>query len=401
MKGVLHFWHRVFALLVFSASLLVAREASESSAQPSPEEVSGIRSSGPGKAVNSFFNYTAEGLAVRKGGYRQGYTFEGLADFGIEFTAEREGRTQSIHLSAMYLHGDDPSAALVGDFSSLSNIVGRSGLRFFEAYYLWNKAGWTVMSGLIAADDIFAISEAAELFINSSFGPLPSVAANSGVPVWPLAAPGFVLRRELSPYFVDLGLYDGDAGSEEDNRHGTRIRLSRADGVMALLEIGRRWNVSGREGQLKIGGWAHSGLMVDFSQREKRGNYGLHLIGNQAIAPNGRGTVFTRIGIAPLEARAPVRLQGDAGLSLSVPFPSRTEDLVGLAYFFTEFSSDYLERRATDGAKVTRRESGLEVTYSLALNQGVTLQPDFQYIFSAHESARDALAIMVRVTAEL
>ena len=381
-------------------------------AEDAPERLTGEwgggRTAWEQRGVSLFANYTVDGLRNWNGGYAQGNTLQGAAEAGLAFDLEKTWgwRGASLYLSGMRLHGDDPSAELVGDYNYVSNIVGENTSRVFQVWAAWQREEFSVKGGLLTFDDMFMVSETAQLFINSGFGPMPTISGNTSTPIWPISALGAVAGWvDEAGWSLHAGVFDGDGGDELSNRRGTTIRLDADEGALAVLEAGKVFSQTTHATSVRIGAWFHSGYFQDYaSGEERRGNEGFFaVIDRQVSQANASGPVwrmFARAGHAASEARNVVRSHADVGVSASGLIAGRPDDVVGVAICRTEFGSDYLAARAAGESVVSGRETVIEATYSIALGRGVTLQPDLQYVFDPHESGRDAFLGILRVYAE-
>src|SRR5690625_1833753 len=151
-------------------------------------------------AVELGASFTGDFLANANGGAKTGSVSAGLLE--IEFSADLEKifgwNGASFFANAFYFHGHDLSEHLVGSFDDVSNIFSETDFNFFNIYLQQKLAEENIRLkiGQIAADDDFMTSEKADLFINSVFGPLPTLVGNIPAPEYPLAAPGFFLRSK-------------------------------------------------------------------------------------------------------------------------------------------------------------------------------------------------------------
>ena len=384
------------SLLVSSA----ARAQDERYAELATGNWGGTRDRWIERGVEPFFNYTLDALQVFKGGYERGTSVQGLVDFGVEADLHKllHG-VGSLRLHGLYFHGDDPTAELVGDFAYLDNIVAAGGVRLYQITYSTDLDGWNMKFGLTAVDEDFGNAETAVLFVNSAFGPVSTLSWNSGLAIWPTNVLGVRVERAVNGNgFFRLGVYDGGAEPDGNSRRGTRVRLKGADGAIAVVETGFSWGTEEASGLLQVGGWWHSGEFQDHGTAAAlEHNHGFHVSLEQPLNDAGTWRGFARFGHAPREDRSIVQSHFDAGLTGAGLIPGRPADALGLAYFRTSFSDDYLAARWEGGDAVTRNEAGLELTYSIALAPGIWLQPDLQYLFSVHEAGDDVIAGIVRL----
>jgi porin len=360
------------------------------------------------KGVSVFANYTVESLGNWHGGYVRGSSFEGVAEAGMMLDLEKLWRWSggSLYVSAMRVHGDDPSAELIGDYNYASNIVAENTARVFHAWAAWQRGHFSLKGGLLTFDDAFMVSETAQLFINSGFGPMPIISGNTAVPIWPISAPGVVAGRVVeSGWSWQAAVYDGDGGDELSNRRGTTVRLDADEGALAVVEVGNVFSPTVYPTGMKAGFWSHSGYFEDYRTGEiQRGNQGFFAIVEQSLSrPDASGAqwqMFARAGQVLRQSRNTVRFHGDVGVSAGGLIAGRPDDVAGLAVCRTVFGGDYLAAREAEESVVTRRETVIEATYTIALGRGLTVQPDLQYIIGPHESGRDAFLGILRVSAE-
>jgi porin len=355
------------------------------------------------RGLHPFLNYTLDGTRVLKGGYERGAAIAGVADFGVDLDFSKlSGGAGRLHAEGFYFHGDDPTAELVGDFNYFDNIVAAGGLRLYQLAYSFGGDGWETKLGLTAVDEDFATNQASTVFVNSAFGALPTMVWNSSVPIWPVNGLGVLVRKNWRDGgFAQVGLYDGEAEPDGDHHRGTRVRLGSEQGALLVAETGLEWTEQERHGRFTVGAWLHTGKFETLATGERvRSNHSLHALAEQSLDARGHWTGFARFGYAPKTDRSLVKTHADCGVHGNGAAWGRSDDVVGLAYFRTTFSGDYLGARGAQGSRVSEREEGVEFTYSLAVARGLWLQPDVQQIFGAHEINGDVTIAMVRLYAE-
>lgn len=352
--------------------------------------------------VHPFAIYTGEFFGNVDGGTERGGVWGGILDFGVEMDLETVASLKggSLFLAGAWIEGDDPTEKLVGNFNAVSNITAFDTLRFLQGWYGQTFGEtWTVRAGMLALDDEFMVADAAGLFLNSAFGPLPTQSGNVGAPIWPLSAPGaFVQYEDPAGPFVKFGLYDGDAGEEAVNDDGLRVALNESEGAMTIVESGIVSSLYGYDGAYKVGAFYHSGEFEDFaSGRTVNGTSSLYFVADQTLweAGESRLASFWRVGWSPREDRSVVSSYTDFGFTWE-GVGGRSEDAIGVAYSITGFGDDYVDATRAAGADVSRSESVLELIYRATLAPWWILQPDLQWIINPHESRDDALVLGVR-----
>ena len=93
-------------------------------------------------------------------------------------------------------------------------------------------------------------------------------------------------------------------------------------------------------------------------------------------------SVFARVSGSPAD-RNLIDLYLDGGLAFKGLLPERPGDTLGIAGAYGKISKDVRASDITLGAAPLVRDyqALVEVTYQATIVPGVTLQPDFQYIF--------------------
>ena len=197
-------------------------------------------------------------------------------------------------------------------------------------------------------------------------------------------------------------VFNGDpAGTCESNdpqvcnEHGLNFRLS--DPVLLMAEGSYRYSLGRLPGTVKLGGWHQEGdtpHLYDDSVIEDS-SHGLYGIIDQMIyrlpgEGDAKGvTAFARVIGAP-EDRSFVDMYWEAGLTFTGMIGSRPNDLIGIGFAHAGISDDASARQITDGERVILdHEALLEVSYMAQIAPGLTIQPDFQYIWSPGGRAAD------------
>ena len=241
------------------------------------------------------------------------------------------------------------------------------------------------------------VSDYALLFINAAYGPMPIESFNVGAPIWPIGGFGVWTSIDISETSgLQLGVYDGNAGDFASNDDGLNNDLGSDDGAMILMEYFTTTETFGGSTTWKIGGFHNTGEeFVDFdSGLTEQGLGAIYAVMDHAISEDLG--VWARLGTTLNDDISTVTTYLDGGVVMKSPFASRPDDLLGVAYFWTEFGDAYL--RSTPG--VTDDESVLEITYNAPITENLYIQPDIQWIFDAHESNDDVFVVGLRVGVE-
>jgi len=373
------------------------------------------------RGIDFFGSYTAEVWGNVSGGEQRGAVYTGLLDFGVTLDFEDliGWKGASFHNSWLWLSGQGPSDQLVGDnLFAVSNIEGFATFRMFELWFQQNLLddAISLRFGQLAADEEFAISEYAELFLNGTFG-WPAFLSESipnGGPGYPLATPGIRLKVNPAEWLTfRAAVFQGDPFAEDVNRHGFRYRLDRSNGFLFLNELETRWagiRDSELAGSFKAGAWFHTANFSDPGDEAIRryGNTGFYFIFDQALyrpqasptAPlffksskggesfashveaeessEGLGS-FLRIAFEPPN-RNEISFYVDAGLTYQGLIPTRRDDTIGVAVAYGKLSGGAVQGLRDDGAVNPGYEMALEATYQIQVTPWFAIQPDLQYI---------------------
>lgn len=386
----------------------------------------GLRSFLLGKGVSYSLTYIGESFGNATGGSRRGGIYEGRLDFQFDADLEKlmgwQGAT--FHTNLYQIHGTGLSRYYVNNFITVSAIEALPSSRLYE---LWLDqklfdGQLSLKVGQIAADTEFAVSQTGTLFINSTFGwpNIMAVVIPSGGPIYPLAVPAVRARYVPNQNFsLQIGVFDGDPAGppridndpdpQRRNRTGTNFRTN--DPALVIAEAAYAYNIAkgdpGEPGTVTLGGWYHfgrsnslrfdtaGGRLADVAStsiaRRFRGDSGIYGIIDQTIYrepddQNDGASVFLRMSGSPTD-RNLLDFYVDAGIAYKGLLPGRSDDTVGVAYALSRISRS-ARGFDTDSIFLTgiaspRRssEAVIEATYQAVLGPGVTLQPDFQYVF--------------------
>lgn len=407
--------------LFSSASALFAQEAvstARGSSRDSPDET--VQAVAPGKGIEFPVTLTTEVLGNIRGGTSRRAIWESLFNVGIALELEKVVGWKGANLSirAIYPQGHGLTDKAVHDFNTLSNIDGYDSLRLYDAWLQQEFGGgkFSVRIGQLLADAEFFDSDNAALFLNSSFGAIPLVSQNLNPPIFPTAAPGIrLLARPKESFYAEAALFGGDAGDPTtNNKHNTRLSFRGADGVLVFAEAGYDWNPPPKEeakatslppalaGSFKLSGYYDSKKFADSGRGlPHQGDYSIYFVFDQELwHPQGRADralcCFVRAGGAP-DDRNTVAWYGDAGLTCKGFFPTRNQDVLGLAFSHTELSHKLVD----DSGRALRsdHEEIVELTYQAVCGAHLSVQPDLQVIFNpgATAPARTAIVSGVRV----
>lgn len=391
-----------------------------------------------GVAFNAF--YAGEIMGNISGGVERGAVYEGLFAMTLDLDLSKLGlwRNSAIHVSSLYPHGRSPTQELVGDLLAVSNIDAWESFRLYQFWYehVLFDGRFSFRIGQLAADEEFACTAPGLQFLNAGFGWPAFISANTRNtgPAYYVATLGARIRADAGEsFYIQAGVFDGDSfddldGNPRPNESGTRIHLSNEQGAFVIGETGVRTGNNGGSflpGEYKLGIWLHTGdfdsnyhddggdphVLTGRPPRQHGGNHGIYLAAEQMFwreaEANDQGlTVFGRAGYSPPD-RNLFSLVCDAGFTYHGLLPGRNADVAGVGMIYARISDDIRRHERDDRAfnlltspALPDHEIVLESTYSIQVRDGLTIQPDFQWIHHPGGSSAtpDAFVIGLRTT---
>ena len=379
----------------------------------------GIRQAAAGSGVSVGGTYYGE-LFTNSGGVDRGTEYDGALKLYMNADMHKLGFWDGLcfSASAFQIHGNSITAANVGSLMSVSGIEATDATRLFEIWFEQSLLNDTVnvRFGQLAVDAEFILSEGGAWFLNATWG-WPSIgAANlpNGGPAYPLSAPA--VRVAINPndtFGLMVAVYNGDPAGpnctgdpQVCNDHGSDFRIS--DPPLLFAEGVYRYNQKGRGGVIKLGGWNHfgefsdqrfdsGGALIAVTSNDGRpldNTWGLYGVIDQWLwrmpGQERKGAaVFARFIGAP-EDRNLIDFYADTGITFIGMIPGRPEDALAIGFAYTRISDDVHAYDVDFGLSVARSyEALVELTYTMQLKNGWTLQPDLQYIWQPGGNVTD------------
>lgn len=375
---------------------------------PALGDPAGLRSALGRRGITFGVNYIGEALATVSGGVdRNGY-YDGRLEMFVAADMERliGWKGLSFFANGYQIHGESISGDSLGVLMPVSFIEANPGTRLFE---MWLEQRFlddrlSVRFGQLAADSEFILSDGGGAFINGTFG-WPSITAEAmpnGGPAYPLATPG--VRVAFMPndqLMLMAAVFNGDPSGtcETDdaqvcNKHGLNFRVS--DPALTMFEGAYSYRLGGLPGTVKLGGWHNDGEYEHLlSGSVLDADHGLYAIVDQMIyafsgGENPKGISFFGRVIGAPEDRNLVGMYWETGLTFTGLVPSRSNDVLGIGFAYTDISDDARAAQVANGdAVVMDHEALLEVSYTAEIVPGFTVQPDFQYFWHPGGNAPD------------
>ena len=174
------------------------------------------------------------------------------------------------------------------------------------------------------------------------------------------------------------------------------------------FQIGRGPTRSYR-GKIALGAWYYTARFPDLLDTlsdggpvRHRGSAGGYLIADQTVWSAGHGrpgalTAFVQLGLGDGRVNQIGGYLG-AGLTITAPFPSRTQHAVGLAVAAARNGSHYERAQRVTGIPAAG-ETTAELTYLAQLGPWLAVQPDVQYVIhpGGTRAVRNAVVLGLRV----
>ena len=358
--------------------------------------------------------YLGETFA-NSGGIHQGAKYDGVLWMYLNGDMKKLGLWKGLcfHADAYQIHGQSITADNIGSLMPVSNYEALASTRLSELWFEQHMFDdrLAVRIGQLTADTEFALSIGGAWFLNGTWGWSSLLAADmpSGGPAYPLATPG--VRVAITPNdkaSLLIGVYNGDpapacnkAGGDPQrcNPHGLDFELD--DPPLLMVEGKYSYNPNGLAGTVKIGGWNHFGTFPD--QRFDSGgaliavtgndgrpldhDWGLYGIIDQLIwrvpgSEEAKGVgIFARFIGAPAD-RNLVDFYFDGGVTFTGMFRRRPNDALAVGFAYTNISDQVTAFDVDFGEPVPRNyESLVEICYTYQINDGWSVQPNFQYIW--------------------
>lgn len=336
-----------------------------------------------GNVRMDFFNNFTGGID-RGGGYL------GEADFGLHVETEKAGlwKHGEMFIQGMTTHGKKPSANVVGDVQTFSNIEAENHTALYEFWYnhhFFNEK-LSVIFGQLDMNADFSISDNAMNFINSSFGVIPTLSCNNNVSIFPLVTLGAGIKFKFWKKFAfQTGIYNGSSGDFTSNPNAVNWEISKKNGYNSITELHLyRKKDSITTGTYKLGLFYHSAHYTNIESGDTlKGNYGFYMIADQMLVPktlsceNGL-CAFLTFSLFP-DDRNVLNMSASGGLCYHGPFKKRKDDNIGIAFAHADFSRNYTKLSPDT---LLKNETAIELMYRCKINDKIMVQPEMQYIIN-------------------
>lgn len=375
---------KILLLLIFFAGVVTGAYAEEK----------GETTEGP---LSFGASYISDNVNNLSGGIRSGHGYLGMANFFLDFDAEKAGLWEGgvFFINAVNTHGATPSADMLGDMQVVSNIEAGNHTYIQELWFKQSIGKVDLTLGLQDMNVEFANSENGALYLNSSFGILPIISGNVSAPLFPLTSLGLTVNWNVSENTSWLNaLYDGSPTDFDYNPHNLKWEFASGDGILAISEIQQKVELQSLPGTYKLGVFTHNHLLEKnfnraFPDSLNHSIFGIYAYADQKVWAIGERSLalFIHTGYSPSKTCANEFYLG-AGMNFYGLLSKAKDDRLGLAFAHVSIMNS------------TCRETAIELTWQKQVHRNISIQPDLQYVIKpsgGFGNVDNFLAAIVRV----
>lgn len=365
------------------------------------------------RGLEFFSTYTSQVWGNVSGGLKQGATYTGLMQFGLDADLEKAigWRGGSFNTTWVWIAGGSPTTNLTGALFPASGTEAPTG---FRALDLWLQQSFfdkclTLRAGLFNIDRDFTLCESGSLMLNAAFGwPLLYNGSLGGPPAYPFAAPG--LYGSLAPgggWKFQAAVMQGDVWPPGENPTNFYWRFNRMNGLLCAGQAQFAWNKAPLPGTAKVGALLNTGYSdYDNQSGAAWGNSFFYGIIDQTLwrepgccadCPQGLSW-FNRTGFSGTPDRSVIGLLFNTGLVYDGLVPARDKDAAGIGLVWTQLSPD---QAAQFQGSNRGTEMVFEATYQAQLTPWLSLQPDVQFIVQPGGSTAVPNALLIGMSAAI
>lgn len=403
-------------LVLFPCSLVFAGEENSGHYQDRLlGNIGGIRSKLADKGVEVTVEYKADVWSVVSGGTKRGNNY--LDNLDIKFDLDNEKllglKGNKAFISFINNNGGKPNANRVGSTQGIDNI--ETATNTAKLYEAWVEQSFfadklSVLVGLHDLNTEFDVNEMTANFIKPVFQVEQSFAQSgrNGPSVFPTTSvAGRIKFQPNEAGYISAAVFDGVPGNPS-NPHGTHIDFEGNDGLLLVAEGGFSASGDKPDGipyMLALGAWRYTKKFDDLVDLDGNGNpIQQHVEGAYFLSScqfyrskeSGRTLgIFLNAGIADGDT-AQTDWNYETGIVGSGWIPTRPDGEIGLGIAQAHNSSKYM--RSVSG-NANSNEYGLELYYRDSITNGISVQPDLQYVInpSTNPTLKNATIIGLRL----
>ncbi|NVJ97693.1 MAG: carbohydrate porin [Alphaproteobacteria bacterium] len=346
--------------------------------------------------------YTGEVWHNASGGLRQNSAYldnlDVTAEFDMDALAGWSGTKFFVY--GLYNNNNVFSETIVGDAQTVSNIDATRAFRLYEA---WMEKSFgddrgSIKLGLYDLNSEFDAKENSGLFIGSShgIGPDYSQSGENGPSIFPSTSLAARLQYQLSDgVAMRVAVLDA-VPNDPDRPKRNVIRLNDEEGALLAAELDM---ASDSLGRLGVGTWYYTSETETLLGGPDRHNKGLYAFWEKTLGSAGgrEWNAFLRAGFADSKINQ-FSQSFQAGATTSGLFAARPDDEFGFAVSRAVNSNAFEDAALLAGDNPSSHETVFELTYRMAINDWIAVQPDIQYTVNPGGVAdvKDALSLGIR-----
>ncbi len=335
------------------------------------------------QGITPGFEGVVEGFHNFRGGKRTGTVTAALLDFTLNLDLEKLCNLKggAIYFDLGYHPGRNPTDALVGDLQVFDK---NNAAPFFQMFEAWYQQRWgdlfRIKAGKVDANAEFSLINNGLDFITSSAHVTPTLFV---FPTFPDPAPSIDLF--FTPgrlFYASFGIFDANRDDHFLDFSGSPGSIQPSSrGALLIAETGLTWKrltAPGRDGNLRLGFWGHTGAFPTGDSGFRHGTAGFYLVFNQTLWKPGTNPDEKRGLRCFLEwgqgepGVEPIYQHLGGGLEWTGLIADRPSDAAGLSIQHGQLSPAPLRQ--------DRFEMATEGFYKLQITETMNLQPDLQYI---------------------
>ena len=347
------------------------------------------------KGIDVTVEYKADLWNLASGGLKSGTSYNDNLDIKFELDGEKLFGIKGNRAMVYFLNnnGSGPNRR-VGSVEGIDNI--EVGTNTFKLYELWDEQSFfddrlSVLIGLHDLNSEFMVNDMTANFIHPAFQVNQEFAqtGKNGPSIFPNTS--LAARVNYAPTketYIMAAVFDGVPGNP-DRPRGTHIDFESGDGALYIAELGFTPPAADQgdtvPNKFAIGAWTYSDRFDDLVTVDSAGNpikkrsEGVYVLSSyQFYHDKNKGRdvgAFFRAGMGDGDT-AQTDWFYAAGLVGNGWVPTRPDGELGLGFTESHNSDKYIQ--AVGAAN--RAESSVELYYRDAIYNGITLQPDIQYI---------------------
>lgn len=287
------------------------------------------------------------------------------------------GEKHSVNLGLMLTHGGEPSADIVGDLQTFSNLEAGSLYGFYEIYYQYQTENFWLKIGQQDLNTDFLVSENGLLFTHSSFGIDPVATIGMPAPTYPPTAASLTVGIDLNEQIkLKLGVFDGQFAALNGSFLTVNWNLNKDEGLLYIIEP--EFKLFNNRLTQKVGFYRHSGQFIDRETlNSSKGQSAFYLVSDYQLIEKGEKTanLFLQFNTST-KSVSDLNYYYGIGLRLTNYVHGKPNE-IGLALGHAKLNDDFTSVR--NEFNLTS-ETVIELNYKQELSSWISLQPYFQWI---------------------